>query len=470
MISACRALTGLALSLCVAIAGAYASDREADGLHIPLRYETLDNGLRVVLAEDHTVPTATVAVYYGVGYRNEPRGRTGFAHLFEHLFFTGSEHLPEPIFYYFISGMGGIANGTTRLDFTSYFGVVPANALDAYLWAEADRMATPTINRQGFQRERDVVRNEIFVNVENQPYGDWEWIDLPMAANENWHNAHNFYGDLSDLDAATVEDARAFFEQYYTPRNAVLVVAGSFDTDDTLTMIDRFFGDIPAGPNLPEIDVSEPRQTAEKRAVMTDPLATLPGLAVAYHMPDRGTPEYFAMILIDQILVRGGDARLRQHLVDDLGYGTGVSGGINLLGNVFNYDGPMLWTTSIIHNDNVAPSSVLDEIDIVVERLRNEPVSPAVLASARTKFLTEFYARLDYSTRFGVVDLLASFALFDDDPGRINRIEDGFDQVTPDVLLETARTWLRPTNRTVLELIPGDGQPVAPSPREETRP
>ncbi|OLF80882.1 peptidase M16 [Maricaulis sp. W15] len=467
MISAFRSLAGFALLLCAGLCAGPVMAQPAtdDGLHIPLRYERLDNGLRVVLAEDHTVPTATVAVYYGVGYRNEPRGMTGFAHLFEHLFFAGSDNLPEPVFYYYISNMGGIANGSTRLDFTNYFGVVPANALDAYLWAEADRMATPTINLQNFQRERDVVRNEIFVNVINQPYGDWTWIDLPMVANENWHNAHNFYGDLSDLDAATVADARAFFEQYYTPRNAVLVVAGSFDSDDTLATINRFFGDIPAGPDLPDIDVSEPPQRAEKHSVMTDPLATLPGLAIAYHMPERGTPEYFAMILIDQILVRGGNARLRRRLVDDLGYGTAVSGGINLLGNVFNYDGPMLWTASIIHDDAIAPDAVLGEFDTVIEALRQEPVSAETLASARSKFLTEFYSQLDYSTRFGVVDLLASFALFDDDPGRINRIEDGFEQVTPDLILETARTWLRPENRTVLELVPGDGRPVAASAR-----
>ncbi len=453
-----RAFAGLVLSLSAGLATAQPTPATQDDLHIPVRYETLDNGLRVVLAEDHTVPTATVAVYYGVGYRNEPRGRTGFAHLFEHVFFAGSQNLPEPVFYYYISGMGGIANGSTRLDFTNYFGVVPANALNAFLWAEADRMAAPTINAQIFQRERDVVRNEIFVNVQNQAYGDWTWIDLPMVANENWYNAHNFYGDLSDLDAATVEEARAFFEQYYTPRNAVLVVAGSFDADDTLATVEQYFGDIPTGPELPEIDVSEPPQTAEKWAEMTDPLATEPGLAIAYHMPDRGTPDYFAMILIDQILIRGGDARLRRRLVDELGYGTQISGGINLLGNVFNYDGPMLWTASIIHDDAVAPDQVRADFDQVIDTLRTTRVSEEALAAARSKFLTEFYASLDYSTRFGVVDLLASFALFDDDPSRINRIEDGFEQVTPELVQRAAQTWLRPENRTVLELRPGAGR------------
>ncbi|MFT6460933.1 MAG: putative Zn-dependent peptidase [Maricaulis maris] len=458
-----RAIAALVLPLCAFFAAAASGQTAAarEGVNIPLRYETLDNGLRVVLAEDHTVPTATVAVYYGVGYRNEPRGRTGFAHLFEHIFFAGSQNLPEPVFYYYIADLGGIANGSTRLDFTNYFGVVPANALNAFLWAEADRMAAPTIDEAVFQRERDVVRNEIFVNVQNRAYGDWTWVDLPMAANENWHNAHNFYGDLSDLDAATVEEAWTFFEQYYTPRNAVLVIAGSFDTDATLATVEQYFGDIPAGPDLPEIDVSEPPQTVEKRARLTDPLATQPGLAIAYHMPERGTPEYFAMILIDQILTRGGDARLQQHLVDDLGYGSGVGGGINLLGNAFNYDGPMLWTASLIHDGEIAPDTVLTEFDRVIDELRETRVSDAVLASARNKFLAEFYLQFDYGTRFGVADLLASFALFDDDPGRINRIEDGFEQVTPQMIQRVARDWLRRDNRTILELVPGDGRPPA---------
>ncbi|WP_300545824.1 pitrilysin family protein [Maricaulis sp.] len=436
----------------------------AGGFTVDVSYHSLDNGLRVVLSEDDTVPTATVAVYYGVGFRNEPRGRTGFAHLFEHLMFQGSRNLPHGAFDTLIYGAGGVNNGSTRYDFTNYYEVVPANALEAVLWAEADRMAFPDLDADQLDNQREVVRNEVFVNVINQPYGGWIWIDLPMAANENWHNAHNFYGDLTDLDAASLADAQAFFDRYYAPSNAVVVVAGDIDKGETLGWIEAYFGHIPAGDPLPEIDVSEPRQEAGKFAVMEDALANRPALAVAYHMPERGTPEYYAMILIDQLLLQGDDSRLTRAVVDEAGYASDVFGGINLLGNAFNYDGPMLWTAGLIHDSEFTVSEVMTAIDATIEGIRTEPVTQADLDRARTKLLSDFYGTVDTATRFGLVDLLAAFALFDDDPGRINRIAGGFAQVTPDLVLATAREYLRPANRTVLEVRLAGGGDAAAAP------
>jgi len=419
---------------------------------VDVSYHQLDNGLRVVLSEDDSVPTATVAVYYGVGFRNEPRGRTGFAHLFEHLMFAGSENLPHGAFDTLIYGNGGVNNGSTRYDFTNYFEVVPSNALNAVLWAEADRMRAPNLDESQLDNQREVVRNEVFVNVINQPYGGWIWIDLPMAANENWHNSHNFYGDLSDLDAASLEDAQAFFDQFYAPNNAVIVVAGAIDRDATLATIEQYFSAIPAGDALPAIDTSEPRQEEEKFAVRDDPLANQPALAVGYHMPERGTPEYYAMILIDQLLVQGDDSRLNQSLVNEEGFSSGVFGGINLLGNAFNYDGPMLWTVGMIHDSEFTVSDVMTSLDTTIEGVRTELVSETDVERARTKLLAGFYGTVDTATRFGLVDLLASFAMFDDDPSRINRITEGFEQVTPELIRATAQEYLRPTNRTVLEV------------------
>ena len=430
----------------------------ADGLHIELSYHTLDNGLRVVLAEDDTVPTTTVAVYYEVGFRSEPQGQTGFAHLFEHLFFTGSRNNPGNGFHEFTSSIGGISNGSTRLDFTNYFSVVPANALHALLWAEADRMAAPTLSQTGLDEQREVVRNEIFVNVLNVPFGGASWIDLPMAANENWHNSHNFYGDLSDLDATELPEARAFFETYYVPKNAVLVVAGYFDHDETLAYIDTLFGVIPGGNTPPQIDVSEPRQTEERRQSRYDPTASQPGLVIGYHMPERGTPEYFAMVMIDQLLLGGGDARLRQQLINDKAVAEAINGGINPLGTPYNYNGPMLWSIDVMHDESHSSLTVLAEIDQAIEDIRSVLVTQDDLDRARMKLMTSFYGELDYSTRFGLADLLASFALFDDDPSRINNISAGFEQVTPDLILHTAREYLRPSNRTVLQLIPAEAE------------
>ncbi len=440
----------------------------SSGLDLPIEYHRLDNGLRIVLAEDHSVPTTTVAVYFGVGFRNEPRNRTGFAHLFEHLFFMGSNRMPGENFYGYVSNMGGIANASTRLDFTNYFAVVPSNALQAMLWAEAARMASPALDPAELENQRNVVRNEIYMNVEDQAYGGWTWIDLPMAANENWHNAHNFYGDLSDIEAATVTEAQAFFRDYYRPSNAVLVIAGDFDPAETMGWIEAEFGHIPNRRAPAPIDTSEPRQTQEKFAVRDDPLATQPALAVGYHMPERGTPEYYAMAIIDQILLHGGDARLRQRLVDQRGYSSEIGGGINLLGNAFNYNGPMLWTASLIHGGEFSRDQILADLDLEMERLRTELVTPAELRRARAKLMTDFYAGLENSTRFGLVDLLASFTLFDDDPWRINNIQAGFDEVTPELIQRTAREYLRSSNRTVLEVRPGPAR-TAQSPATSAR-
>ncbi len=217
------------------------------GLRIDSQYYKLPNGLKVVLSRDPSVPTATVGVYYGIGFRIEPRNRTGFAHLFEHLMFQGSQNAPKGTFDKIIYNSGGVNNGSTRFDFTNYYEVVPSNALESVLWVEADRMRMPAINETVLKNQQGVVANEVKVNVLNQPYGGWPWIDMPMLANENWHNAHNFYGDLADLEAATVEDATQFFKSFYRPNNAVLVVAGDIDYAQTRRWIDRYFGGVPRG-------------------------------------------------------------------------------------------------------------------------------------------------------------------------------------------------------------------------------
>lgn len=436
----------------------------AQGLQIESRYFTLPNGLRVVLSRDATVPTATVAVYYGIGFRVEPRDRTGFAHLFEHLMFMGSENVPRGAFDRLLTGAGGVNNGSTRFDFTNYYEVAPANVLELMLWMEADRMARPVIDQPVLTSQQGVVSNEVRVNVLNQPYGGWPWIDLPMLANENWHNSHNFYGELDDLEAATVEDARGFFDSFYRPNNAVLVVAGDIDYDATRAMIERYFGPIPRGEPVVLPDISEPRQTEEKFRVREDPLAPRPAYSVGYHMPERGSPEWYAMGLIDQILVQGQDSRLHQKLVQETGITGGVFGGVNIgLGNMFNYRGPMLWTVGFIHDPGRSREGITTALDEVIEDLRTRPVSAEELERARTKMRSSLYSLVDSGTRFGLVDLLASYALFDDDPAAVNRIEAGFAAVTPELIQRTAQEYLRPTNRSVLLVQPAPQAAAAPA-------
>jgi predicted Zn-dependent peptidase len=195
---------------------------------VPVEYYTLDNGLKVILSQDKTSPTAIVAVYYNIGFRIEPKDRTGFAHLFEHMMFQGSQNMGKMEFIKLVQENGGVLNGSTRFDFTNYFEIVPSHKLETMLWAEADRMRGLDITQENLTNQQGVVKNEVKVNVLNQPYGGFPWLDMPQHANTNWYNAHNFYGDLEDLDAANLEDVARFFETYYAPQQCGIIRSGGF--------------------------------------------------------------------------------------------------------------------------------------------------------------------------------------------------------------------------------------------------
>ena len=395
------------------------------------------------------VQTCALPIYYNIGFRIEPRDRTGFAHLFEHMMFQGSANLGKMEFIKLIQNNGGVLNGSTRFDFTNYFEIVPAHKLETILWAEADRMRGLDITQENLTNQQGVVKNEVKVNVINQPYGGFPWLDMPQYANTNWYNAHNFYGELEDLDAATLEYVRDFFRTFYEPNNAALAIAGDFDPAEALAMVRKYFGNIPSAPRPPAVDLTEPRQEAEKRVTRVDSLARRPGLAFAYHMPERNTPEWAAMGLIDQILLQGRDSRLSQAIVQQHGLAGGVGGGINMLGNMYNYHGPMLWISSLIHDPDKTPDRIMAVVDSVIETIRTTPVDQATLDRARVKHRAALYQSM---ASFGLVDMLASLALFDDDPARINRLEAEFERVTPALIQRTAQEYLRPTNRTVLVL------------------
>lgn len=435
-------------------APAAAAQPAVSSFQIPVEYYTLPNGLKVILSPDHTAPTATVAAYYNVGFRNEPRNRTGYAHLFEHLMFQGSQNLGKMEFIQLIQKNGGVLNGSTRFDFTNYFEVVPSHKLETILWAEADRMRGLSITQANLANQQGVVKNEVRVNVLNQPYGGFPWLDMPQKANQNWNNAHNFYGDLKDLDAATLPDAQAFFKTYYAPNNAALAVVGDFEPAEAKKWVEKYFANIPSAPQPPKPDITEPRQEKEQRFTKDDKLATKPALAFAYHMPDRNTPEYYALILLDQILLQGKDSRLYQALVQKRGYSDNVSGGINYLGNAFNYSGPMLWMGDLIYDQSVKSDSVVSVLDQEINRLAKGGIDQATLDLAVVKLRSNLYDQLSGSDNFGRADMLASFALFDNNPGRINTLEAEFRKVTPEIMQRTIQEYLRPTNRTLLIVNP----------------
>jgi predicted Zn-dependent peptidase len=421
---------------------------------VPVEYHKLDNGLKVVLSQDHTSPIVVVAVYYNIGFRIEPQNRTGFAHLFEHMMFQGSENLPKGEFDKLISHNGGIINGSTAFDFTNYFEILPGHMLELAFWAEADRMRALDVNLENLSNQQGVVINEVKVNVLNQPYGGFPWLDMPQYANENWFNAHNFYGDLEDLEAANLQDVADFYNTYYSPNNAALVVVGDFELQEALAKIKKHFGNIKPSELPPQPDISEPKQEKWKFYTKPDPLANRPALAFAYHMPERNTPEYYAMGLLDQILLQGNDSRLYQALVQEKGLTGGVVGGINMFGNMFNYNGPMLWMGYLFYDNNVSHEEIITTFEKEIENLVTQPVEQEAIDFAIVKMRSSLYNSLSDFFGFGRADLLASFALFDDDPDRINFIEEHFRAVTPQLLQKTAQEYLKKTSQTVLVIEP----------------
>jgi zinc protease len=430
-------------------------EKQADSseFQVPVEYYQLDNGLKVILSPDHTSPTAIVAVYYNIGFRLEPKDRTGFAHLFEHMMFQGSKNLGKMEFIKLVQENGGVLNGSTRFDFTNYYEIIPSHKLETVLWAEADRMRGLDISQENLSNQQGVVKNEVKVNVLNQPYGGFPWLDMPQYANTNWFNSHNFYGDLNDLDAANLDDVATFFKTYYAPNNAAISLVGDFETDEAKKWIEEYFGEIPAAELPAQPDISEARQEKEKSFVKNDSLANKPALAVAYHMPQRNTTEYYAMGLLDQILVQGDNGLLVQKLKNEKGYTANVNGGINYLGNMFNYKGPMLWMFNFTHDKETSQEELMVAIDQVMDSLQQD-VSQEMIDQALVKLRSGLYDNIGGTFGLGRADLLCSFALFDDDPGRINTLEAEFRKITPGQLLSTIEEYLRKSNRTILSVNP----------------
>ena len=318
------------------------------------------------------------------------------------------------------------------------------------------------ITQDNLKNQQGVVGNEVKVNVLNQPYGSFPWIDLPMAAFQNWYNSHNFYGDLHDIEAATLDDAKSFEAKYYQPQNAVLVVTGDIDEAAVKGWVNKYFAGIPSQKTEAKPDLTEPRQEAERTVTRTDALATKPAIAFGYQMPKRNSPEYFAMGLLDQILVEGEDSMLYQELIKNKNYGSSLNGGINSgLGNMFNYNGPMLFEADLVFDDKFTPQEILASADSVIQQVQDKPLPQSVIDRALVKLRSGLYDTMTQFGGFGRADLLASYALFDDKPDNINQIETNFKKVTPSLIQRTAQEYLRRTNRTIVMIKPGKGSDAA---------
>jgi zinc protease len=420
----------------------------------PVERFTLGNGLRVVLSPDRSAPVVGVAVVYDVGIRSEPEGRTGFAHLFEHLMFQGSENLEKLAHFRHVQGAGGSFNGSTHLDYTDYFEVLPTGGLERALFLEADRMRGPRLTEENLRNQVDVVKEEIRVNVLNRPYGGFPWLKLPPVMFGTFANAHDGYGSFEDLESATVEDAQGFFDRYYACGNAVLSVAGDFDVAEATAMIERHFGDVQArpAPELPDFD--EPGLSGERRESYTDRIAPLPAVAAGWRVPDPiGTFEdYLPYVVLAEVLTDGDASRLVERLVQRDRTATTLGGYLGFMGDEYLVRNP----TALLLQAHLPPGGdadkVLRTIDEELDRLAADGLKPGELDRTQARMATRALHGTD--DVLGRAQPMAVLELQRGRPGLLNDLPKLISEVREEQIVAAAAT-LRPERRASVEVLPG---------------
>jgi zinc protease len=424
------------------------SPRDDKSFDIDFKEFKLKNGLRVLLAEDHRAPTYSIAVTYNVGSRDERPGRTGFAHLFEHMLFQGSENVGKGEHFILVQNNGGSANGTTNIDRTNYFETLPANQLELGIFLEADRMRAPAITQANFDNQRLTVQEERRQSYDNRPYGKTYEAVIDLAY-DNFPYKHSTIGSMEDLNAAAVHDAEAFFRTYYAPNNAVLSMVGDFKTDVALGLIKKYFEAIPPQTPPAAPDMSEPEQKGERRKVIEDGFAQTPRLDMVYKIPPGNTPDWYALDILGHVLSSGVSSRLYQKLVKEKEIA------LSVYADASEQRGPSLFWFSIM----ARPTSDLAELEKLlyeeIARLQTEGVTDGELKKVRMQLRRERAQRL-YSSR-SRANSLGHFAVYYNDPGLINSIWRRYEGVTRADLQRVARGYLKESNRTVVTTLPKTG-------------
>lgn len=443
----------LAVILCAGIATALAQSFKA-----PFTQFQLDNGLRVVLSEDRSAPVVAVAVYYDVGSRNEIKGRSGFAHLFEHMMFQGSENIGKAEHFKYIENNGGVMNASTHADFTNYYDYLPANQLELALWLESDRMRSLKITPENLQNQKEAVKEEKRLSYDNQAY--WPaLLKMDEMVFRNWANSHSTIGSMEDLDAASIADVKEFFETYYAPNNAVLAIAGDIDSVQAEALVRKYFGTIPRQQPPPPVDVSEPEAAAQARALATDPLAQVPALAIAWKIPARNSPDFFPIALLNTMLFDGESGRVYRALIKEKELAIEVSGTLEAR------RGPGQIALLAVHKEKVKPEAVEALILAEIERVKTEGVGIAELNKAKNQYRLARFATgsegefSSLQTPLGRALALAEYTLFDGDPSLINSEIDRYLAVTPEQIREAAKRYFGAANRAVLFINPGKAKP-----------
>ncbi len=414
-------------------------------VRVDFKETTLKNGLRVITVEDHSAPVVALSITYNVGSRNERKGRTGFAHLFEHMMFKGSENIGSGEHFLLVFNNGGSMNGTTNEDRTNYFEILPANQLDLALFLEADRMKSLAITKDNLDNQRNAVQEERRLGVDNQPYGKSGELQQELLY-DNFAYKHSVIGSMDDLNAATVEDVASFFKMYYAPNNAVLTLVGDFKTEEALAKIRKSFESIPRQPEPPAVDMTEPPQKAERRATVDDMLARAPRVDLAFKAVPGNTPDFYALQVLGAVLQSGQSSRLYQKLVKEKEMVTNVGGFMD------EKRGVGAFYTNATLRPGVKTEDVEAAIYAEIERLKKEPIADWELQKAKNTTRRNFINNMQSSLSRAVI--LGQYTVYYNDPGLINSRLDKVAAVTKEDVQRVANKYLVDTNRTVVITMP----------------
>jgi zinc protease len=413
---------------------------------LPIARATLKNGLRVVMSPDRTIPTIGLAVYYDVGSRNEVRGRSGFAHLFEHMMFQGSANVSKGEHFQLVLNRGGEMNGTTSEDRTNYFETLPSNELELGLWLEADRMKSLAITQENFENQRQTVMEERRQSYDNQPYSK-SFLEInSLAFGDYFPYAHSTIGDMKDLENAPLSAVQQFFDSYYAPNNAVIAIAGDFEPKEALALVEKYFGMIPtrSHPTYAPPDLAP--QTAERVESMTDDLAQLPGFHVTYHIPPEREPDHYPLDLLALALGDGESSRLYQELVKKKELLSSLSVGTD------SRRGPDLFSFWAVCAEGKQPTDAEKVIYAELDKLGKEGLSDRELEKAKNRMRSAFVFALSSTESRALV--LGQFELYFGNAELLKTELDRYLAVTKEDVKRVANTYFAPTNRTVLNVVP----------------
>jgi zinc protease len=401
----------------------------------------LKNGLRVMVSEDHAAPVFSVAVVYNVGSRDERTGRTGFAHLFEHMMFKGSDNVGPGEHFYTIFANGGTMNGTTNKERTVYFETMPANQLDAALFLEADRMRSLAIIRENLDNQRNAVQEERRLRVDNQPYGRADEA-MDELAFDNFAYKHSVIGSMSDLNAASVEDVAGFFKTYYAPNNAIIAIAGDVNPASTLERVRRHFESIPPQSPPPPVEIGQPAQDKERRLTVDDPLARLPRIDIGYRIPSSLSADDDTIDVLTEILAGGRSGRFYEHLVREkqLAVSAQAFAAVSR--------GPRLFSIEATPTPGAALDKLEQAIYSEIDGVKAGPIADAEIEKARNVMRRRFMGSL--ATSLSLARTLAEYALYYGDPGKINTRWDRLSKFSAADVQRIAKEYLIPENRTVV--------------------